>query len=305
MAESQHFYTPVVGRFVAHSLTEKRSRDHENKPIAPEDQQYQINVAFPKAEIWQWLTTEFYGKVLESIGNHTDARNRVAAWFQNGFQGFSMKIYDGDKPSQRGTVNENTKGCLVFSFTSKDVPQCVAGPAKTPVDAEVIKRGYYVQVAGSLKFNEKTGAQMGIYMNMNIVWLVAEGDAIVGSVDPETAFGGAPAAPALPPGARPLGAASGAAAAFGAPAPQPQQYAAPAPQPQQYAAPAPQPQQYAPPPNAALVGAPMVAAPMPGTGFAPPPATAPQMTASPISGAPPAVAPYTGAMQFPLPPGAQ
>jgi hypothetical protein len=331
MAEYINFYTPVVGRFVRGSLTQRNTKDPTGRVKPDEKQQYEFNVAFPKADIWPWLSTEFYQKLMQALAGQQDAMNRANIAFQQGFPKgvFSLKIYDGDTPNQKGQVNPNTQGCFVMSFTSRNVPQCVAGPARTEVDASAVERGFFVQVNASMKYNSSQGDNTGVYLNTQLVWCVAEGERIAEmGIDPNEAFGATPAA--LPPGARPLGAGNGSAAAFGgapapqqpqyaapapqqpqyaAPAPQQPQYAAPAPQQPQYAAPAPQQPQYAAPapvgftPPPAQVGTQTVAAPMPGMAFTQPPAPTTTASFGSTPPAPPAgVAPYTGAMQMPLSP---
>lgn len=221
MAELQHFNIPLVGRLVWGDLTHPRTKDFEGRPIPEEDQRIEFGVAYEKQAFWAWLTGEFYPNTLmPALGGNQAAINAVNQWFQT-FSGFSMKITDGDKPNTKGVVNQNTVGHFVVKFNAYDVPNCVVGEAYTQIAATEIKRGYFVTVAGSIKFNEQQGDRMGIFVNAGNVWLRAEGDVIAGGVDAETAFAGMnAAAPALPAGARPLGASTGLpGAAPGAPAP--------------------------------------------------------------------------------------
>ena len=45
--ERTEFHTPV-GRLVSGSWTEKRTKDHQNRPIEPEKQVYQFGLAIEK-----------------------------------------------------------------------------------------------------------------------------------------------------------------------------------------------------------------------------------------------------------------
>lgn len=291
MAETVNFNIPLKGRFVSGSLTEKRSKDHEGKPIEPEDQRYEYAVAYPKGEFWAWLTGQFWTETLaKALAGAPHALQLAQAWFGNGFNGFSMKMDDGDKPNRRGGINENTKSCFVVYFSAMNPPQCVIGAsaqALTQIDAAEVKRGYYVMASGTIKFNEKSGAQIGIYVNGSHLWLLERGPEILGGVDAATAFAGL----ALPPGVTPIDMSGGAAGAFGA---------APGLPPMPGMQPA-APAQMAPTMGmqpAAPVPAQMAPAASPVPGFTPP--GAPQQTAYP--GSAPAVQPYYGAMQPGQPP---
>ena len=293
MTEHVNFNIPLKGRFVSGSITEKRSKDWQGGAIAPDDQRYEYAVAYPKSEFWAWLTGPFWSETLaKALAGAPQALQAAQAWFGNGFNGFSMKMDDGDKPNSRGGINENTKGCFVVYFSAMNPPQCVIGAsaqALTQIDAAEVKRGYYVMASGTIKFNEKSGAQIGIYVNGSHLWLLERGPEILGGMDAATAFAGL----ALPPGVTPIDMSGGAAGAFGAAPGLPQMPGTPG------AAPAPA--QMAPPmglPGAAPAPAQMAPAASPVPGFMPP--AAPQQTAYP--GSAPAVQPYYGAMQPGQPP---
>lgn len=216
MANRLDFFTPVVGRFVNGSITEKRTKDNDNREIPADKQRFEFGVAFEKAAIWPMLTEQWYPFLATELARDQNALARMTNWFST-MNGFSMKIADGDKPNSNGAINEHTKGCFVLYFSSMYAPKAVGpDPAFTEIDPAIIKRGFYVQVAGNLGSNEQPGDRAGIYLNGNVMRLIAEGDEIRGGIDAAAAFGGAAAPTALPPGARPLGSASGHGAAFGA-----------------------------------------------------------------------------------------
>lgn len=263
MAERLDFFTPVVGRFVNGSITEKRTKDSDNREIPADKQRFEFGVTFEKAAIWPMLTEQWYPFLAGELARDQNALTRMTNWFST-MTGFSMKVSDGDKPSAEGRVNEHTKGCFVLYFSSMYAPKAVGpDPAFTEIDAATVKRGFYVQVAGNIGPNDQPGDRAGIYLNGNVVRLIAEGEEIRGGVDAAAAFRGAAAPTALPPGARPLGSTSGAGAAFGG----------------------------LPPVGAAPAPAAMAPAAMPGM-----PAAAP-MTAS--VGSLPGVVPHTGILAGP------
>jgi hypothetical protein len=215
MSDRLEFFTPVVGRFVNGSITEKRTKDSDNREIPADKQRYEFGVAFEKAAIWPMLTEQWYPFLAGAMARDQNALTRMTNWFST-MQGFSMKVSDGDAPNARGAVNEHTKGCFVVYFSSMYPPKAVGpDPAFTEIDPAIVKRGFYVQVAGNIGSNEQPGDRAGIYVNGNVMRLIAEGDEIRGGVDAAAAFGGAAAPTALPPGARPLGSTSGMGAAFG------------------------------------------------------------------------------------------
>jgi hypothetical protein len=56
MANRFDFFTPVVGRFVNGSITEKRTKDSDNREIPLDKQRFEFGVAFEKTAIWPMLS---------------------------------------------------------------------------------------------------------------------------------------------------------------------------------------------------------------------------------------------------------
>lgn len=216
MADKLFFHTPV-GRFVSGSLTELRTHDHLNRPIDPDKQTYQFGLAIRKDDPGVTGTINQMIQYAHTNYSHAPAvQQRIVAWTQT-FDGFSMKITDGDAPNQKGAVNENTKGCYVFWY-STGINVLTANAQNMQIDPSTIKRGYYVDVASSIGINGLTDGNAGIYLNPTCVRLIAEGDEIVSGMSVDTALQNAPAAPTnLPPGARPLGSTPQPPASSGAP----------------------------------------------------------------------------------------
>lgn len=292
-------FTSPVGRFVQGDLARPQTTDQQGNPrvkksgpnIGQPDPQYFIAVAFPKNDPG---FPAFYAVL--------DAQAR--ADFPHLFPvpggpcvnpQFSWKVIDGDGVDTNGKSNaskEGFAGCWVVRFSSAFAPKCFQQPnfaahQQLP-DASVIKRGYYIQVNGTVDGN-KNAQKPGIYVNLDMVNWVGSGPEIVSGPDAGEAFG---AGAALPPGATvaPVGmmpAGGGAAAAYpGAPAP-----AAPAyPQPVAHATAPLAPAPLAPAPVAPLAPAAPAVPVQPYAGFMAAPA-APAPAAPPPAPAAPAPAP--------------
>lgn len=196
---SERIITPV-GRFVSGSLTEKRTTDYEGR-IKPEDkQQYEFGFAIRKddAEINACL-----GAVHAHATTEFSAHPQISAiigQFDFGVRGFSWKIADGSKPDQKGNVNKNTVDCWVIYFKTSWAIPCVDASNAT-IPAEDFKRGFFGVVAFKVQGNDLFNDHAGIYMNPEILKMVAHGNEITGSVDAETAFKDHVVPATLPPGA--------------------------------------------------------------------------------------------------------
>lgn len=205
MAEPHNLQIAAVGRFVSGSITEKRDKDHENRPIPEDKQQYQFGVAFRKDDPdMQRVFGEVYQYAAACWAQQPQKLTALQNWYST-LSGLSMKISDGDAPNRQGKVNENTAGHFVFWFSSA-YPVKTCDPAYQEIAPESIKRGYFVQIVGNINDNDQAIDRAGIYMNASHVMLVGEGDVIQGGVDAATAFAGIATPQQLPPGAKPLGA---------------------------------------------------------------------------------------------------
>lgn len=220
MGNQLNFFTESVHRLVSGSLTDKvtKDRNNNNAPIPEDKQRYEFGIAMLKTDPDTIrIINEIHGFLAAEWANDAGKIAALNAYWQNGCDGVSLKIKDGDKPNSKGKVNEHTKGCFVFYFSNwgGEAPRTV-DPHNQDIPGEAVKRGFYVQVAGTIKDNGEQYStnprqnRCGAYLDSQVVRLVAEGDVIVGGVDPETAFGGTTAANAsLPEGARPLGTGAG------------------------------------------------------------------------------------------------
>lgn len=220
MGNQLNFFTNSVHRLVSGSLTDKvtKDRNNNNAPIPEDKQRYEFGIAMRKDDPDTIrIINEIHGFLAAEWANDQGKIAALNAYWQNGCDGVSLKIKDGDKPNSKGKLNDNTTGCFVFYFSNwGGEPPRTVDPHNQDIPGEAVKRGFYVQVAGTIKDNGEaynTNPRMnrcGAYLDSQVVRLVAEGDVITGGVDAETAFGGTTAADVqLPQGARPLGTGAG------------------------------------------------------------------------------------------------
>lgn len=201
---------------------------------------------------------------------------------------FSWKVADGDSTmvSKPGEIpnakKEGFAGHWIVKFSSSFPPRVFyAGryaPHEQIQDPKVLRRGYYIRVAGTVEANGNA-QKPGVYVNLSMVEFAGVGVEIVSGPDAAAAFGAAPAQ--LPQGAQPLPMHAGNGGPPGMPGAMPM--AAPALMPSPgggaYGAPPVAPSAapaFAPPVAAGSMPAPMVVQPNPGflqgPGTAAPPA---------------------------------
>lgn len=205
------FLTPI-GRLVQGDAMTPQTKDQQGAPLTIKTgpnagqptQRYFIAVAFRKGD----PAAEQFIATLRN-----DAR---AAWPQwHDATGkcthpkFSNKITDGDGVDDNGKPNatkEGFAGHWVVKFSSSYPPKCFhAGryqPHEQIQSPLEIRRGYFVRVAGGAETNGNA-QKPGIYVNLNMIELAAQGPEIVSGPDASAVFGGTPAG-AMPAGATPL-----------------------------------------------------------------------------------------------------
>lgn len=205
----QQFLTPV-GRLVQGDPFEKQTKNMQGQPLVTSQgqptQRYFVAVAFRKDDpafgaFYQLLVTvarQSFPQLFDAAGNCTHPR-------------FSWKLTDGDStiPDEGGrapATKEGFPGHWVVRFQSSFPPKCFyAGryaPQEQIQDRNAIRRGYYVRISGTIEGNANP-TKPGLYVNLNMVELSAQGQEIVSGPDANAVFGGA-GAPALPPGATAL-----------------------------------------------------------------------------------------------------
>jgi len=160
------FLTPV-GRLVQGDAFEAQTKNQQGQPLitlsGQPTQRYFIAVAFKKDDpgfpaLYQKMVDaarSSFPTLFDAAGNCTHPR-------------FSWKLMDGDGVDDNGRQN-NTKegfaGHWVVKFQSSFAPRCFfAGhyaPHEQIQDAQAIKRGYYVRVAGTIEGNNNPARRIG------------------------------------------------------------------------------------------------------------------------------------------------
>lgn len=200
MADRENFVLPE-GRLVMGSPFDLQTKDHQGRP--KENPNYFIGVACPKAEP---ATMEVVQKIYQVAmrdfpGNQFVAAGPFGHPTQPGQQApFSWKIEDGDtNPGKEGFA-----GHIIFKFTrGGSIGPCrVVDPAHQDIlDPNMLRRGYYVRVAGSVSGNGQQGIQAGVYLNMDMIMFTRQGQEIFTGPSPDQLFGaptGAPMAQGMP-----------------------------------------------------------------------------------------------------------
>lgn len=208
----QEFLTPV-GRLVQGDPFEAQTKNMQGQPLMTQSgqptQRYFCAVAFPKTVNGQ-PNAEFAAlwQKLEATGRAGFPALNIAPPWDPACR-FSWKVMDGDGVDDNGKPNANKEGFAghwVVKFSSSFAPRCFhAGhyaPHEQIQDPKLIKRGYFVRVAGTVEGNGNA-QKPGIYVNLSMVELAGQGPEIVSGPDAASIFGGNPVAQ-LPAGATPL-----------------------------------------------------------------------------------------------------
>lgn len=200
--EALTFITPV-GRVIWGSVYDRATEDYDGKAYEAGKGPFQFGFAVRKDDpgVGKMLT-DIYGQAMAGYATNPGLQQRIGQEWQSGFAGlsFRFKIKDGDKPNAQGQINPNAVGCWVFSMqTSLDFKACNA--QNVEIDKKSVERGYFVDINLGVKVNDNVDATAGVYLNPNVVRLIAYGEKIVGGISVEDAFKGHAAPTALPPGA--------------------------------------------------------------------------------------------------------
>ena len=201
--------TPV-GRLVQGDCFEGQTKDAEGNPLVikngPNAGQprvdYFMAIAIPKTDpeyndLWAIIHNEArtsFPSLFDASGNCISPK-------------FAFKVVDGDSqvPNTKGVKpceREGFPGHWVLNFSGGYAPKCYIqenGAYKQVTDPSMIKKGYYIRIAGTVKGNGSQ-QQPGIFLNHSMVELVGYGEEIVTGPNADAVFGGAPAAQ-LPAGA--------------------------------------------------------------------------------------------------------
>jgi len=179
--------TPV-GRLVQGSLTKGYDKDAEGRPLKTQAGnprvKYFMALAIPKTDasinaIFQAIATEArisFPTLFDANGN---CSSPLFAW----------KYTDGDtKPEKEGFA-----GHWIFNFSGGYAPTIYnAGGKGIKLDADTIKCGHYIRIAGTIAGNDSS-QRPGVYLNPKIIEFIGYGAEIVQGMDGASVFGGTPA----------------------------------------------------------------------------------------------------------------
>jgi hypothetical protein len=194
-----------VGRLIAGSVSEVRTKDRAGKQLTTKDgqprEEWSFGVAYEKKGTTHWSQTA-WGAVAWQIG--TTAFPHLFNPDGSLLPGrtFSWKITDGDSQEYNTEGNRpcdtpEWRGCWVVWYKSQYAPSTWNADGTQAIPAASIKPGNFVQVFGSIDSNGDAG-KPGIYMNHAMVALAGyhpDGE-IKGGADPKAAGFGQGAKPA-------------------------------------------------------------------------------------------------------------
>lgn len=205
--ESTEILTPV-GRLVQGDCFEPRTTDAEGNPLVIKNGpnarkprvDYFMAIAIPKTDAgYSAIWAAIHGAAAKAFPSLFDAQGNCIN------PKFAFKVTDGDSqvPNSKGIRpcdREGFAGHWILNFSGGFAPKCyTAGGAEAITDPNMIKRGYYIRIYGSVKGNGSQ-QQPGVFLNHSMVELVGYGEEIITGPSGDAVFGGTPAG-ALPAGA--------------------------------------------------------------------------------------------------------
>lgn len=200
--EAIKLITPV-GRIVWGSVHERQTEDYDGNKYNPGEGPFQFGLAILKTDPGVGaMLMAIYNQALAGYQNNPQIVQRIQNEWNSAFTMglFRFKIKDGDQPNSKGVVNPNSKGHWVFAFQTS-LPLKCGNTMNAEIDPSGVKTGYFVDIAMTTKVNGNTDGTAGMYLNPQVVRLIAFGEEITGGPSVEEAFAGYAAPTQLPPGA--------------------------------------------------------------------------------------------------------
>lgn len=192
------YFTTPAGRYVSGSIDQPKTKDHKGNPLiikkgndaGKPTQKFDFGIAIPKRGEASFKDAAWCKPILDAA---------LKAWPNGQWQlpAFSWKIIDGDSTvpntkMKRPCDSEGYPGHWIIYFSSNKAPQTVDRTGNSQIDPKSIKKGDWIQVAGSTIGNGDTD-KPGMYMNHSIVSFQWAGDPISSGPDPSTmGFGATP-----------------------------------------------------------------------------------------------------------------
>lgn len=183
-------FTTPAGRLVMGSFFDLQKTDHENKALPEERYHWFAGLAIPKTCSNWW---DEPAPLFQAIKQAAQSTYADTLW-QSPY--FSSKVEDGDGKNKD---REGYAGCWIVKFTRNlfmganrvEAPRLGDTQYNPIIDPMVAKKGYYYAISGDCQANGKQGATAGIFVNMSMALLVAQGPEIVTGPSLAQAFAGA------------------------------------------------------------------------------------------------------------------
>ena len=207
MSQAINFLTPI-GRFVQGDLFKGRETDMEGKPLVIKSgpnagqprKDYFVALAIPKSdpgfnELWAKLDQAAKAGYPEFFDAQGQCTNPNFAWkYVDGDSQTPDKklIKPCDRPGFAGHHILRFSSGFPFPVYGTDIKEEITDPS-------LVKRGYYIRIAGSVVDNRPSQTP-GIYLNINGVQFCGYGEEIRTGLSGEDMFGSSPINQ-LPPGA--------------------------------------------------------------------------------------------------------
>lgn len=191
MANAPKFqFTTPAGRLVMGSFFDLQKTDHENKALPEERYHWFAGLAIPKTTSNWW---DEPAQLFQAIKQAAQSTYADTLW-QSPY--FSSKVEDGDGKNKE---REGYAGCWIVKFTRNlfmganrvEGPRMCDTVHNPIIDPMVAKKGYWYGVVGDCQANGKQGSTAGIFVNMSLVQLVAQGPEIITGPSFAQAFAGA------------------------------------------------------------------------------------------------------------------
>jgi hypothetical protein len=197
-----------IGRFIAGNLYEPNTKNMAGELLTIKKG---INAGKPRVDFYIGLAIPKTPGVTH-WSQEVSSNPRVGAWGKKIWDAahlfwgdlasqkrdFAWKIvdgdsndYDGSNPPKKYSEKPNYKGNWILSLGKMSTPKIVNNDgSQYLLDPNVVKRGYYIQVAASIVSNN-SDLNQGIHINHDIVSFQYPGEEIVSGVDPtNVGFGG-------------------------------------------------------------------------------------------------------------------
>ncbi len=203
-----------VGRIVSGDCLKPQTKDADGNPLVIKSgpnagqprSSFYIGLAIPKTDpSWPKIQAAILAEAKHGHPGLFDASGNCIN------PNFAFKFTDGDSkvPNSKGNVpssKEGFPGHYVIHFSNGFAPSCHKEGQmglEEVTDPNVIKRGYYAHVFGTVKPNASS-QNPGVYINTSMIMMVKEGAEIFSGPSANDVFGSLNAAESVTPPAPPV-----------------------------------------------------------------------------------------------------